>query len=158
MVEEHKEEFKHFVRIMNTDLDGAKPVYHALNKIKGIGFMFANMLCTLNGLDKRKKIGYLSKQEIEVLENSIRFGNPKIPTWMMNRRKDVEDGLDKHIVTSDMKFIQENDVKLMKKIKTRRGLRHAFGLPVRGQNMRSNFRKNKGKVQGVKRKGKVAAK
>ena len=28
-----------------------------------------------------------------------------------------------------------------------------LGLPVRGQRTRSNFRRNKGKVMGVKRKG-----
>ena len=31
-------------------------------------------------------------------------------------------------------------------------MRHAFGLPVRGQRTKSNFRKSKGKVTGVKRK------
>ena len=41
--------------------------------------------------------------------------------------------------------------KFMKKIKSYRGIRHMFGLPVRGQRTRSNFRPNKGKVQGVKR-------
>ena len=56
--------------------------------------------------------------------------------------------------TSDLRFIQDNDIKMMKKIKSYKGIRHMFRLPVRGQCTRSNFRKNKGKGMGVKRKGK----
>ncbi len=42
---------------------------------------------------------------------------------------------------------------MMKKIKSYKGVRHMFGLTVRGQRTRSNFRKNKGKVRlGVTRK------
>ena len=32
-------------------------------------------------------------------------------------------------------------------------MRHSWGVPVRGQRTKSNFRKIKGKVKGVKRKG-----
>jgi small subunit ribosomal protein S13 len=53
-----------------------------------------------------------------------------------------------------LKFAKENDVKMMKKIKSYRGLRHQWSLPVRGQRTKSNFRRNKGKGSlGVKRKG-----
>ena len=38
-------DFKYFVRIVNTDLDGNKSIGNALRKIKGVGFMFSNMLC-----------------------------------------------------------------------------------------------------------------
>jgi small subunit ribosomal protein S13 len=38
----------------------------------------------------------------------------------------------------------------MKKLKTYKGLRHAVGLPVRGQRTKSNFRKNKKKGSGKK--------
>jgi len=71
---------------------------------------------------------------------------------MLNRRKDYEDGTDKHIILGDLKFTKDNDIKRMKKIKSNKGYRHAWGLPVRGQRTKSNFRKNKGKVTGVKKK------
>jgi small subunit ribosomal protein S13 len=45
----------------------------------------------------------------------------------------------------------------MKKMKSYRGVRHIFNLPVRGQRTKSNFRKNKGKVTGVKRKAGMKA-
>jgi small subunit ribosomal protein S13 len=57
-----------------------------------------------------------------------------------------------HIITTDLAFIKDNDIKMMKKIRCYRGVRHIRGLPVRGQNTRSKFRKNKGKAMGVKRR------
>ncbi len=74
---------------------------------------------------------------------------------MLNRRKDVETGEDKHIVTTDINFVNDNDIKVMKMIRCYKGIRHSMGLPVRGQKTRSNFRKNKGKVMGVKRSKKT---
>ena len=149
-----EKEFKHLVRVANTDLDGNKPIYKALTKIRGVGFMFSNMLCSLTGIDKKAKTGYLTNDQTKRLDDAIK--NPEkfnVPSWMFNRRKDIEDGEDKHLVTGDLKFAQETDVKMMKKIKSYKGMRHAFGLPVRGQKTRSNFRKNKGKVSlGVKKR------
>ena len=76
-----------------------------------------------------------------------------VPVWMANRRGDYETGEDKHLVTGTLNFTQENDLKRLKKIKTLRGMRHQRRLPVRGQRTRSNFRRSKGKVVGVKKKG-----
>lgn len=152
-----EQEFKHLVRIANTDLDGNKPIYKALTKINGIGFMFSNMLCSLTNIDKNIKAGYLTDEQAKKLDDAIKTPEKfNVPSWMFNRRKDIEDGKDKHLVTGDLKFAQETDVKMMKKIKSYKGMRHAFGLPVRGQKTRSNFRKNKGKVSlGVKKRAGV---
>jgi len=149
-----EQEFKHLVRIANTDLDGNKPIFKALIKIKGISFMFSNMICSLTSIDKNAKTGYLKDEQIKKLDEAV--NNPSklnAPSWMFNRRKDIEDGKDKHLVTGDLNFAQETDIKMMKKIRCYKGTRHSFGLPVRGQKTRSNFRKNKGKVSlGVKKK------
>ncbi|MBI2650943.1 30S ribosomal protein S13 [Candidatus Woesearchaeota archaeon] len=151
---EQKENFRYFVRIANTDLDGNKRISHALTSIKGVGFMFANMLCNLANIDKMAKVGYLSDEQIkkfdEILSDPTKY---KVPSWMLNRRKGYEDGKDRHFVTSDLAFAQDNDIKIMKKIRSYRGIRHGMGLPVRGQRTKSNFRKNKGKVTlGVKKR------
>ncbi len=150
---EEKTEFKHLVRIASADLDGNKVVGYALRNVKRIGFQFANMVCALAGIDKTKKVGNLSDAEIkkldEIITNPLKAG---APVWMVNRRKDYEDNSDKHLLTADLTFTKDNDVKRMKKIKCYRGMRHAYGLPVRGQRTKSNFRKSKGKVMGVKRK------
>ncbi len=156
---ENQPEFKYIVRVINTDLDGNKPILHALHKIKGISFMYANMICSFAQLDKKKKAGNLTDVEVKKLEEVMR--NPlsfKAPVWMLNRRFDFEDGENKHLIGTDLIYSHENDIKLLRKIKSYKGLRHGLGLPVRGQRTKSNFRKNKGKVQGVMKKSSTPAK
>jgi len=148
-------EFRHIVRIANTDLSGEKPLYMALKKIKGVGFMYANLVCHLSGVDKYAKVGNLSPSDVDkvkhVLEKPQEY---PIPAWMKNRRKDYEDGTDKHFVDTDLALVKEDDVKRLKKIKAYRGFRHAYGLPGRGQRTKSKHRRNKGRGLGVsKRKG-----
>ena len=149
-------DFRYIVRVIHTDLDGHKPIKHALLKIKGVSFMFANMACTLAGVEKSKKTGVLSDDEVQklddVLSNPIKFG---APSWMFNRKRDPEDGTDKHLLTSDLRFRHDNDLKMLKKMKCYRGIRHMQNLPVRGQRTKSNFRKSKSKggaKLGVQRK------
>ncbi len=153
MPEEQKQELKYFVRVANTDLDGNKPLQLSLAKIKGINLMFSNAICNVAGIEKTKKTGYLTDAETakidEILKEPSKF---KIPEWLFNRKRDPEDGTDKHLIGTNLTFTQDNDIKMMKKIKSYRGIRHMLGLPVRGQRTRSNFRKNKGKVLGVRRK------
>ncbi len=161
MVEQKAEqkEFKYLVRIANTDLDGKKSIGNALRNIKGIGFMMAHAACTVSNIDPMAKTGELSEKDVQKLDEFVR--NPvkyNIPHWMLNRRRDVETGEDKHLVLSDLQFAQENDIKLMKKIKSYKGIRHMMGLPVRGQKTKSNFRKNKGKAMGVKKPAKSGGK
>ena len=148
-----QKELKYFVRIANTDLDGNKPISSALTKIKGISFMFSNAVCSLSGTEKTKKTGYLTDGEAAKIEDIIKEPSKfNIPSWLFNRRKNPEDNLDKHIVGSTLAFTNDNDIKMMKKIKSYKGVRHSLGLPVRGQRTKSNFRRNKGKVLGVKKK------
>jgi len=144
--------FKHIVRIVNTDLDGNKPIGHALIKIRGVGTTFANSVCLVASVDKAHKTGELSDADIKKLNDVVKNpGKFNFPTWMMNRRKDYITGEDKHILTSDLDFTKGQDVRRMQKTKSYTGLRLQAGLPVRGQKTRSNFRKQKGKVTGVKR-------
>ena len=149
-MDEQKQEFNHIVRIFNTDLDGNKKILQALRKIKGISFMFSSAICTLASIDQNKKAGYLEEIQVkkieEILKEPLKFN---IPLWMFNRRKDPDDGKNKHIIGPELKFTHENDIRMLKKIRCYKGVRHSFGLPVRGQRTKSNFRRNKGKVMGV---------
>lgn len=144
-------DFNQLVRVVNVDLDGSKSIFYAMIKIKGIDYSFANAILRLANVDKTKRAGYLTKEEIsritEVIENPQKNG---IPVWMLNRRRDYITGENMHIITGDVKFIQSNDIRRMQKIKSRRGLRHQAKLPVRGQRTKSNFRK--GTTLGVRRK------
>ena len=144
-------EIKGIVRIAGTDLKGENQLFTSLQRIKGVGGSLANTVCKIHGFKRNRKIGTLTDAEIkkieETLKNPTKFG---IPSWTLNRRKDLETGGDKHIVGPDLKFTQEQDVKRMIKIKSYKGVRHMFGLPVRGQRTRSSFRK--GRTVGVVRK------
>ena len=148
-------EFKHLVRIANTDLDGKKAVEYALKDIRGIGVPLAHAICHVAKIDGLSKSGNLSDSEVkkidEIIKDPAKYG---IPSWMFNRRRDLDTGKDRHVITNDLIFNKENDVKLMKRIKCYKGVRHSIGQPVRGQRTRSNFRANKGKVMGVKTSGK----
>jgi len=76
--------------------------------------------------------------------------NYSIPSWLYNRRKDPETGRDKHIAVSRLELTKRMDIGQMRKLKTYKGVRHSFGLPVRGQRTRSSFRH--GRSVGVVRK------
>jgi len=113
--------------------------------ITGVGFSMANAVCNVLGLDRQKKIGACSEEEIRRIEDIIRNpGKHGIPSWLLNRRKASETGEDLHLLTSDLKLAVEFDIKKMKKIKCYKGIRHATGQPVRGQRTRAHFRKGKG--------------
>lgn len=151
MAEQPKEQLRQLVRIADTDLNGNKTLLFALARIKGIGIPFANALCTTAKINPWQRTGSLSDEEIQKLEKVIKDPlNAGITNWMLNRQKDYETGKDKQIIGSELIFNVENDIKLMKKIKCYKGIRHILGQPVRGQRTRSKFRKNKGKVVGVK--------
>ncbi len=149
-----EKEFRHIIRVANTDLDGSKPIFIALRKIKGVSFMFSLMVLNIAGIDKIKRAGNLTDAELKVLNDAIT--TPKklgAPVWMLNRRKDPETGESGHLVGTDVRFTLDNDLKIMKKTKSYKGMRHQSGLTVRGQRTKANFRRNKGKGSlGVKRK------
>ena len=145
------DDFKYLVRIANTDLDGNKQIMYALTKIKGISYSFASATCTVASVNKTKKAGYLNEEEVKRLDDAIKNASKLLPAWMLNHRKDFDDGTDKHLLTGELDFSRETAIRRMKKIKCYKGVRHILGLPVRGQRTRSNFRKNKGKGPGVLR-------
>jgi small subunit ribosomal protein S13 len=146
--------FKHIVRIANVDIPGNKAIRVSLTKIKGIGINMAAALLRLTGVDANQKTGDLSAADISKLDELVKnISGSNLPVWYFNRRKDYETGDNQHLLTGTLNFVKDNDLKRLKKIKTLRGMRHQRKLPVRGQRTRSNFRKSKGKVVGVRKKG-----
>ena len=151
-----KEEFNEIVRLADKDIIGDVPIPHAITKVKGASFMYANAVCNVLKLNKKMKIGDLPPAEFEKLEDCLR--NPakyKIPEWLFNRRKDRDTGTNKHLLSSDLDLAKKFDIQFLKKIKSYRGFRHARGdkglkVKVRGQRTRSTGRK--GKTMGVQRK------
>jgi len=125
-----------------------------LTQIKGIGYMFANSIINKLKIDSELRIGNLSNEQVKSIENIIQ--NPSssnFPSWFLNRRKDIETGEDKHLLTSDIDFTVRNDVEREKTSGSWRGYRHMFGLKVRGQRTRCTGRK--GGAVGVAKGGRV---
>ncbi len=145
------EEFKHIVRIAGKDLRGERRVHLALADLKGVNVTYARAVAYAADVDPFAKLGDLNEGQIELLEKIIK--NPTehgIPTWMLNRRKDYDTGKDLHLVGGDVAVAVRLDIGRERRIRSRRGIRHELGLPVRGQHTRTTGRK--GLVVGVKRK------
>merc|ERR1711976_331220 len=71
----------------------------------------------------------------------------KVPDWMLNRKKDVKDGKFMQCVSNTLDMKLRDDLERMKKIRAHRGLRHYWGLRVRGQRTKTSGRK--GRTVGV---------
>jgi len=139
------------VRILSKDLEGKMAIYVGLTKIKGISWAISNAICKKLGIEKSKKIGSFTDDEIKKINEFMK--NSNFPLNIINRRKDFETGKDMHLIGSDLELKKEFDIKRLKKIKSYRGIRHTFGQPVRGQRTRSHFRSNRRKGAGIKKKG-----
>jgi small subunit ribosomal protein S13 len=143
-------EFRPLLRIVDKDVDGEESIYLALTKVKGIDFMLSNAICHVLSLPRNEKVGYLSEPEIAKIEDCMQHPEKYgIPIWMLNRRKDLETGVDKHLVGSNLTFQQSLDIKFLKKIRSYRGIKHIKGKRVRGQRSRTTGRK--GSTIGVTR-------
>jgi small subunit ribosomal protein S13 len=145
---------ENLIRILSFDIPTEKGVMAGLTRIKGISWSFSNAMCKNLGIDKRKKISELTKEEMDKISKFIE--NPKLPFYLLNRRNERETSENIHLTGSDLDLIKEFDIKRLKKIKSYKGLRHATGQPVRGQRTKSHFRTNR--TVGVQKKKTAPAK
>jgi small subunit ribosomal protein S18e len=73
-----------------------------------------------------------------------------IPKWFLNRQRDIRDGTWSQLVSNNLDTKLREDLERLKKIKAHRGLRHFWGLKVRGQKTKSTGRT--GRTLGVTKK------
>ncbi|MCZ2845810.1 MAG: 30S ribosomal protein S13 [Candidatus Bathyarchaeota archaeon] len=148
-------EYRHIVRIMGKDIDGSKNLLNGLTNIRGIGASLANAIVKSGNFRRDTIIGNLTDAEIEKIEKIIEDPSSNgIPSFMLNRKKDLESGRDLHLVGPDLELRIKNDVDFMRSIKSWKGVRHSLGLKVRGQRTKSTGRK--GRSVGVKKKTLIA--
>jgi small subunit ribosomal protein S13 len=144
-------EFRRIVRVLDTDIDGELPLVYGLTAVKGIGYTFSLAICRVLGLDPYMKLGYLTDEEVKNIEAVVREPlKYHIPEWYYNRRKDYTTGENIHLTGATLLFHVKEDIEREKKIKSWRGVRHIYGLKVRGQRTRTTGRT--GITVGVKRK------
>merc|ERR1712137_1060836 len=128
------QKFQHILRILNTNIDGRIKVMFAITSIKGVGRRYANIVLKKADIEVTKRAGELSDEEVEKLITIM--ANPrqyKIPDWFLNRQKDIKDGKFSQVTSNQLENKLREDLERLKKIRAHRGLRHYWGLRVRGQ-------------------------
>jgi len=115
-------------RIAGVDVPSEKRIDVALQYIHGIGRTTAERLLRAVGLDAAKRAKTLTEAELSAI---AAFIDKNLVVEGQLRRQTVQ------------------NVTRLRKIGCYRGLRHARGLPVRGQRTRTNARTRKGKRKTV---------
>ena len=142
---------------MGNDIPGERKSLVGLTQIKGIGYNFATAILDTLKINTNSNIGNLTDDNVKAIEKLILDpigGN--FPTWFLNRNKDIENGTNLHLLTSDIPFTLRNDIERERITASWRGYRHLSGLKVRGQRTRTSGRK--GGAVGVAKAGLVAPK
>ncbi|KAF1952111.1 40S ribosomal protein S18 [Byssothecium circinans] len=151
LVTGEKSNFQYIIRLLNTNVDGKQKVMYAMTKIKGVGRRYSNLVCKKADVDLTKRAGDLTSEELErivtILQNPLQY---KIPTWFLNRQRDIVDGKNSQILANGVDSKLRDDLERLKKIRAHRGLRHYWGLRVRGQHSKTTGRR--GRTVGVSKK------
>eukprot|EP01111_Echinosteliopsis_oligospora_P014156 TRINITY_DN526_c0_g1_i2.p2 TRINITY_DN526_c0_g1~~TRINITY_DN526_c0_g1_i2.p2 ORF type:complete len:129 (-),score=30.57 TRINITY_DN526_c0_g1_i2:98-484(-) len=127
---------------------------YALTAIKGCGRRFSNIVCKKAEVDINKRAGELTNEEIDKLVTIINHPRQfKIPDWFLNRQKDIKDGKTSQVISNNLDIKLRDDLERLKKIRAHRGLRHYWGVRVRGQHTKTTGRR--GRTVGVAGKKKV---
>src|ERR1700735_4009924 len=123
-------------RISGINIPLNKRVEIGLTYIYGIGRSKSNELLTEVGIEPDRKVRDLTEEEVvklrDLIDNSV-------------------------VVEGDLRRERSQAIKRRQEIGSYRGLRHRRGLPVRGQNTKTNARTRKGpkrmQVAGKKKAG-----
>jgi len=123
-------------RIAGVNVPLNKRVEVGLTYIYGIGRSTSNKLLSDAGIDRDRKVRDLTEDEVTKLRDAV----------------------DQLTVEGDLRRERSQNIKRLMEIGCYRGLRHRRGLPVRGQNTKTNARTRKGpkrmQVAGKKKAGK----
>jgi len=145
------EKFQHILRVMNTNIDGRRKIAFAMTAIKGVGRRYAHVVCKKASVDTNKRAGELTEDEVEkvvtIMSNPRQY---KIPDWFLNRQRDIKDGKYAQVMSNILDSKIREDLERLKKIRAHRGMRHFWGLRVRGQHTKTTGRR--GRTVGVSKK------
>lgn len=118
-------------RLLGVDIPNNKRVEFALRYIYGIGPARSKIICEECGIPESMRASELNEELINKIMNVV-----------ADRQYKLEGDLRREII---------GNLKRLSAIKSYRGMRHAKGLPVRGQRTSTNARTRKGarKTVGV---------
>ncbi len=124
-------------RIAGVDLPREKRIEVALTYIYGIGLPSSKRILETTSISPDTRVKDLTEEEAQKL------------------RAEIEDS---YKVEGDLRREVTMNIKRLIEIGCYRGMRHKFGLPVRGQKTKTNARTRKGPRRAVAGKKKPAAK
>jgi small subunit ribosomal protein S13 len=125
-------------RISGVNIPLNKRVEIGLTYIYGIGRSSSNKILAELGIEQDRKVRDLTEEEVIKLREAIDGG---------------------YTVEGDLRRERSQNIKRLQEIGSYRGLRHRRGLPVHGQNTKTNARTRKGpKRMSVAGKKKAAKK
>lgn len=114
-------------RIAGIDLPNEKRIDIALRYIYGIGKHNAVDILTSTRIDPATRAKNLTSEQVNLLQKEIE----KMP------------------VEGELKKIVHENIQILKRIQSYRGMRHSMHLPARGQRTKTNARTLKGKRKTV---------
>jgi small subunit ribosomal protein S13 len=124
-------------RISGVNIPLNKRVEIGLTYIYGIGRSSSNQILAQLGIEPDRKVRDLTEEEVIKLRELVDGG---------------------YTVEGDLRRERSQNIKRLQEIGSYRGLRHRRGLPVHGQNTKTNARTRKGpkrmQVAGKKKAGK----
>ncbi|MFA5622608.1 MAG: 30S ribosomal protein S13 [Thermovirgaceae bacterium] len=124
-------------RIAGVDLPREKRIEVALTYIYGIGLPSSKKILEATSISPDTRVKDLTEEEAQKL------------------RSEIEDS---YRVEGDLRREVTMNIKRLVEIGCYRGMRHKFGLPVRGQRTKTNARTRKGPRRAVAGKKRSAAK
>ena len=119
-------------RIKGVDVPNNKRAEIALTYIYGIGRSLSNKILEDAKINKNKKAGDLTNDELVAIRNEV----------------------DKYTTEGDLRREVQMNIKTKMEINSYQGTRHKKGLPVHGQSTRRNARTRKGKAVTIANKKK----
>ncbi len=119
-------------RIAGVNIPDNKHTRIALTGIYGVGVSRAELICSSCALDPSNKIKDLTEAELEKLRQEV----------------------NKYLVEGDLRREVATNIKRKQDIGSYQGRRHRAGLPVRGQQTKTNARTRKGRPKLVRKKKK----
>lgn len=121
-------------RLLGVDIPNNKKIEYALQYVYGIGPTRAKILCQETGIDPDVRAHELNEEALNKVVNLI-----------------IEKGF---VVEGDLRREVTANIKRLQAVRAYRGMRHARGLPCRGQRTQTNARTRKGgrRTVGVIRK------
>ncbi len=114
-------------RIAGIDLQDNWKADYALTKIRGLGWTLSEKILKDCGIDIKKRVSDLSSEEISKINAE----------------------LEKYQIEGDIARVVRENIQRLQIIGSYRGMRHARGLPARGQRTRTNARTKRGKRKTV---------